>query len=65
MAKLTNRDFRYNGIKYHVNDNPHRNEFEGKYKLMYWVTYAGRWESMGTFNTVKEAKEYAKKLWNK
>ena len=64
MGKLLNRDFQYNGIKYHINDNPYHNEYEGKYKLMYWVTYAGRWQSAGTFNTIKGAKEFIKKLWN-
>lgn len=54
-----NRDFSYKGIKFHLNDNGNpgdtRREFEGKYYLLWWNEPYGRWQSLTTVNTKKEA----------
>lgn len=56
---MKNRDFTYKGIKFHLNDNgtPNspRREYEGKYWLMWWNEPYGRWQSIITVNSKKEA----------
>ena len=57
---MKNRDFIYKGVKYHLNDNSRRNEFEGKYILLFWNDSFLRWQRVGTFDTKKEAAAYVK-----
>lgn len=54
------RDFECKGIHYHLNDNSRHNEFEGKYTLMVWREGYGKWISVGTVDTKKEALKMAK-----
>lgn len=58
---MKNRDFSYKGIKYHLNDNIPRGEFEGKYKLLFWHEGRKGWHYLCTVDTKKEAMEYVKK----
>ena len=60
MPVLKNRDFTINGVEFHLNDNPWHNEFEGKYRLLYWNTGLEKSINIGTFNTKKRAIEFAK-----
>ena len=55
-----NRDFDYNGTHFHLNDNPWRNEYEGRYTLMYWHGGYERWMSIGTVDTKREAMRRAR-----
>ena len=54
---MKNRDFTYKGIKFHLNDNHPKPEFEGKYKLLFWHEGQERWCQICTVNSKKEAKE--------
>ena len=57
MARLVNRDFKYKGRKFHLNDNYRHNEFEGRYVLLFWHCGWKRWQSITTVDSKKEAKE--------
>ena len=59
---MKNRDFTYKGIKYHLNDNSPRTEYEGKYKLLFWHIGCERWQQLCTVNTKKEAMEIVKRI---
>ena len=64
---LKNRDFTMFGMSFHLNDNgtskSARREFEGKYKLMRHVDFSDSWHCETTVNSVKEAKEYVKRVY--
>lgn len=59
MGKLIKRDFKVGGIKFHLNDNPWRNEFEGRYSLLFFHEGYGRWQGLGTVNSKLEARAVA------
>jgi len=57
---MKNRDFTYKGVKYHLNENSRRNEFESKYILLVWNEYRERWQQIATCDSKKEALTYVK-----
>jgi len=58
---MKNRDFIYKGVKYHLNDNRPRNEFEGKYNLLFYNDSFDRWQKIINCDSKKEAVAYVKK----
>ena len=56
---MKNRDFIYKGVKYHLNDNI-KNEFEGKYNLLFYNDSFDRWQKIITCDSKKEAIAYIK-----
>jgi hypothetical protein len=59
MASLKNRDFTYRGVKFHLSDNMWKNEFEGKYKVMFYNEAFNRWQHIGTVDSMKAARKVA------
>lgn len=63
---MINRSFQYKGIRFHLNDNGRKNEYEGKYILLFFHEGYEKWMSLGTVDTKNEAlsrvRELAKRL---
>ena len=55
-----NRDFTYKGVRFHLNDRRHGNEFTPKYCLVYFNESRGCWHEIGHVSSKKEAMEIAK-----
>lgn len=68
MYDLRVREFTIDGVKFHINDNVWRNEFEGRYCLSYYAeSYSymtgettGSWRQIATVDTAREAREQAR-----
>lgn len=61
---MKNREFKYKGVTFHLNDNsssPLR-EFEGKYRLLFWHEGYERWMELGCVNSKTEAQEWVRKM---
>lgn len=64
---MKNRDFTKHNVKFHLNDNPFHNEYEGKYKLLWWndnYKTGPFWSEVCTVNTKKEALQYIEEFYN-
>lgn len=54
---MKNREIIYKGIKFYLNENSFRNEFESKYKLLYYNEDRGAWIYLFSADTKKEVLE--------
>ena len=62
MRKVLCRDFTCDGVQFHLNDNSHRNEFEGRYRLLYYAELANQWRFISTVDSMMEARQDAKRF---
>lgn len=62
---MIKRSFQYKGIRFHLNDNERKNEYEGKYILLFFHCGYEKWMSLGTVDTKKEAMSLVKRLAKK
>lgn len=53
---LKNRIYHFNGFEFYINSNQNK-EYKGRYKIL---VYLDRYISIGTANTISEAKEIMK-----
>ena len=56
------RDFTYDGVQFHLNSNPWKSEYEGKYVLTYWNEARGWNMALVTVDSKKEAMERVKQM---
>lgn len=55
------RDFEYGGLRFHLNDNSCRMEYEGKYRVLFWNEAYGHWQDAGyTCSSLREAAKFAR-----
>ena len=59
---MINRSFQYKGIRFHLNDNGRKNEFEGKYILLFFHEGYEAWLPLYSVNSKKEAIDIVKNL---
>ena len=62
---MKNREFKYKGITFHLNDNNHDYDkyYEGKYILLFWHIGYEKWMELCTVVTKKEALEHVRYLY--
>lgn len=63
MGNLLKREFVYKDIKFYLNDNRPRTEFEGKYNLLYWNELREKWMRIMNVSSKKEAIAWVKENW--
>ena len=56
------REFTYDGVQFHLNSNPWKNEYEGKYVLTYYNDARGWNMALATVDSKKEAMERVKQM---
>lgn len=59
---MIKRDFQYKGIRFHLNDNERRNEYEGRYNLLFFHCGYEAWLPLYTVDSKKEAIDLVKNL---
>lgn len=61
---MKDREFTVGGIRHHLNDNPVRNGFEGRYRVLFWSEGNGRWQLLCTAGSRRDAMRAARVFWN-
>ena len=59
---MIKRSFQYKGIRFHLNDNMWRNEFEGRYDLLFFHEGYEAWLPLYSVDSKKEAIDIVKNL---
>lgn len=63
MGNLVKREFVYKDIKFYLNDNRSRTEFEGRYNLLYWNELREKWMRIMNVDSKKEAIAWVRENW--
>lgn len=59
---MINRSFQYKGIRFYLNDNGRKNEYEGKYILLFFHEGYEAWLPLYSVDSKKEAIDIVKNL---
>ena len=57
--KLYQTEFVIKNTRFYITDNYNRNEFEGKYKLMWYLNDFDSWGRVTTDNSMRDLYKYA------